>query len=193
MRRFLRRHARPVLVERRGHSGKTPHGIERKIDGVEFNVRERVPAVVWQTREGAVLIDAEGHFVADLAARTLDSPLPLIGGDGADLVVGEALALYAAAAPLGDRLLGLVRIGERRWDVVLKDERRILLPEAGAVQALDRALGLHDATDILNRDVLRLDLRDADRLSVTLTPAAMEELRQERIRARTNPTGEQSG
>ena len=157
------------------------------------NVRERVPVLIWQTREGSVLIDAEGHFVADLAARTLESPLPLIGGDGADHVVDEALAIHAAAAPLADSLLGLVRIGERRWDVVLQDGRRILLPEQGAVQALDRALGLHDATDILNRDVVRLDLRDAERVSVTLSPAAMEALRQERIRARANPTGEQSG
>ena len=68
-----------------------------------------------------------------------------------------------------------------------------MLPEQGAVQALDRALGLHDATDILNRDVVRLDLRDAERVSVTLSPAAMEALRQERIRARANPIGEQSG
>lgn len=157
------------------------------------NVRERVPVLIWQTREGTVLIDDEGHFVADLAARTLDSPLPLIGGDGADHVVGEALAIHAAAAPLADRLLGLVRVGERRWDVVLTDGRRILLPEAGAAQALDRALGLHDATDILNRDVLRLDLRDPDRMSVTLSPEAMEALRQERLRARANPTGERSG
>ena len=154
---------------------------------------ERVPVAIWQTRDASVLIDAEGHFVADLAARSLDSPLPLIGGEGADQAVAEALALHAAAAPLGERLLGLVRMGQRRWDVVLTDGRRILLPETGAVQALDRALGLHDATDILNRDMLRLDLRDGDRMSVTLTPAAMEALRQERIRARTTPTGEQSG
>lgn len=156
-------------------------------------IRERVPVAIWQTGEGSALIDAEGHFVADLAARELDVPLPLIGGEGADLVVDEALALYAAAAPLADRLLGLVRIGERRWDVVLMDGRRILLPETGAVQALDRALGLHDATDILNRDVQRLDLRDADRVSVTLSPAAMEALRGAQSPARANPTGEQSG
>ena len=140
-----------------------------------------------------MVIEPDPVAVADLAARALESPLPLIGGDGADHVVDEALAIHAAAAPLADRLLGLVRIGERRWDVVLQDGRRILLPEQGAVQALDRALGLHDATDILNRDVVRLDLRDAERVSVTLSPAAMEALRQERIRARANPTGEQSG
>jgi cell division protein FtsQ len=156
-------------------------------------VTERVPVLIWQTREGLALIDHEGHFVASLGERVLDVPLPLIGGEGADHVVEEALALHAAAAPLGDQLRGLVRMGERRWDVVLVDGRRILLPETGAVQALDRALALDDATDILGRDVVRIDLRDPDRLTVQLTPAAIEQLRLQRAQERDNPTGEQSG
>ncbi len=156
-------------------------------------VTERVPALIWQTRDDTQLIDAEGHFVAGLADRPDHGPLPAVAGDGADRVVGEALALHAAAAPLGDRLLGLVRMGERRWDVVLTDGRRILLPEASPVQALDRALALNDATDILGRDVLRLDLRNPDRLTVQLTPHAMEELRRLRALEHDTRTGEQSG
>lgn len=156
-------------------------------------VEERVPALIWQTRDGPVLIDAEGHFVAALADRVLDAPLPVIAGDGADRVVDQALALHAAAQPLGARLRGLTLVGERRWDVVLEDGRRILLPETGAVQALDRALGLHDATDILNRDVLRIDLRDPDRLTVQTTPAAIEEMKRQPALERATPTGEQRG
>jgi len=156
-------------------------------------VSERVPALIWQTREGPVLIDAEGNYVAALSDRVLDAPLPVIGGDGADRVVDQALMLHAAAQPLGERLRGLVWVGERRWDVVLEDDRRILLPETGARQALDRALALQDATDILNRDVVRIDLRDPDRLTVQLTPAAVQELQRLRALERETPTGEQSG
>lgn len=156
-------------------------------------VVERVPALIWQTREGTVLIDADGHFVAGLSERALDRPLPAVAGDGADLVVAEALALHAAAAPLGERLLGLVRVGERRWDVVLDDGRRILLPAERPVQALDRALALQDATDILGRDVLRIDLRNPDRLTVQLTEQALEELRRLRALERETLTGEQRG
>jgi len=156
-------------------------------------VTERVPALIWQTRDDTQLIDAEGHFVAGLGERPDLDPLPVVAGDGADRAVGEALALHAAAAPLGDDLRGLVRMGERRWDVVLSDGRRILLPEEGAVQALDRALALEDATDILGRDVLRLDLRNPDRLTVQLTPHAMEELRRLRALEWSTRTGEQSG
>jgi cell division protein FtsQ len=156
-------------------------------------VTERVPAMIWQTREGPVLIDAAGHFVAALDERVLDAPLPAMAGDGADRAVGEALALHAAAAPLGDQLQGLVRMGERRWDVVLTDGRRILLPEGRPVQALDRALALNDVSDILGRDVLRLDLRNPDRLTVQLTPQALEEMRRLQALERVTQTGEQNG
>lgn len=156
-------------------------------------VVERVPALIWQTRDGLALIDAEGHFVASLDDHVLDRPLPAVAGDGADLVVGEALALHAAAAPLGDRLRGLVRVGERRWDVVLTDGRRILLPEQGAVQALDRALALQDASRILDRDVLRIDLRNPDRLTVQLTRPALEELERLREMERDTLSGERNG
>ena len=138
---------------------------------------ERVPALIWQTRDGAMLIDADGTFVAGLDQRDLAWPLPMIAGDGADRETAEALRLLAAAAPLGDRLHGLVRMGERRWDVVLRDGRRILLPETDARDALDRVLALHDATDLLGRDVLRVDLRAPERLSVQLTPEALEDYR----------------
>lgn len=142
-----------------------------------LRVRERVPAAVWRTRSATVLIDEAGQFVADLDDRPLAHPLPLIAGEGADEAVAEALALHAAAAPIRARVQGLVRMGQRRWDLVLTDGRRILLPEADALTALDRALALHDVTDILDRDILRLDLRNPDRVSVQLSPAALEEMR----------------
>jgi cell division protein FtsQ len=100
--------------------------------------------------------------------------------------VPEALALLEAAAPLGDRMLGLVWMGERRWDVALRDARRILLPTERPAEALDRVLALHDVTDLLGRDVLRVDLRNPRRLTVQLTPEALTEYRRlQDIEART--------
>ncbi len=160
---------------------------------LSVGVVERVPAFIWQTRGGPVLIDAGGQFIASLDARPDTPPLPLIGGDGADRVTAEAARLFATAAPLGPRLRGLVRMGERRWDVVLVDDRRILLPETGAVAALDRALALHEATELFDRDVARIDLRNPDRLTVQLTPEAVGALRALRAEQGVQSSGEQSG
>lgn len=151
-------------------------------DGVlEVQITERVPAAVWHTGDGLALVDAEGYRVARLLARAGRPDLPLIGGAGADRAVAEALTLIAAAAPLGEILIGLVRMGERRWDVVLEDDRRILLPETGAVAALERVLAQDAAEDLFARDVMLVDMRLPDRPTLRLTGAAIEEVR--RVRA----------
>ncbi|WJY21458.1 cell division protein FtsQ/DivIB [Fontisubflavum oceani] len=143
-------------------------------------IEERQPVIIWQTRVEPVLLDAEGSYVARVAERELIAPLPMIAGEGADLAVEEALALIEAAAPLGERLHGLVRMGERRWDVVLRDGRRILLPAEDAQTALDRVLALDDAQDVLGRDVVRIDMRNPARPSLQLSPHALTELRRMR-------------
>jgi cell division protein FtsQ len=154
-----------------------------------IRVTERVPAVVWRSPGGLWLLDAEGHRVAPLASR-LDRPdLGLVAGAGAEAAVPEALALFAAAEPVASRLRGLVRVGERRWDVVLDRGQRILLPEQGAVAALERAMALALADDLLARDVIVIDLRNQARPTLRLTPAALGELR----RMRGLATGASSG
>ncbi|MEM9756680.1 MAG: cell division protein FtsQ/DivIB [Pseudomonadota bacterium] len=144
---------------------------------LSVEITERAPALIWQTRAGPVLIDETGAFVAALRHRPGIPALPQIAGEGADLATDEALALFEAAAPLGDRVRGLVRMGERRWDLVLTDDRRIQLPAHGAEAALDRVIALEMSDDILSADILRIDLRNPDRMTVQLTPYAQALLR----------------
>jgi len=103
--------------------------------------------------------------------------LPLLAGAGAREHVREALALMDAALPLGDRLRGLVRVGARRWDLVLDRNQRIRLPEQGAMQALERVLALDQAQDLLARDLLFVDMRNPNRPVLNVSPGALETLR----------------
>ena len=148
---------------------------------LQIEIAERVPAVVWRADDALELLDAGGRRVAPLASR-LDRPdLPLIAGEGADAAVPEALRLLAAAETLTDRVRGLVRVGERRWDLVLTRDQRILLPEDGPVRALEQVIALDDAQDLLARDVAAVDMRNPARATVRLSATAVEEL--QRIRA----------
>ena len=140
-------------------------------------ITERVPVAVWRTESGLTLVDDSGHRVAGLSARTDRPDLPLIAGTGADLATPEALDLVAAAGPLAPRIRGLVRMGERRWDIVLDRDQRILLPEKNPVQALERLLALDHVQDIMNRDLLAVDLRSDHRPVLRLTPYALGEMR----------------
>ena len=87
-----------------------------------------------------------------------------------------ALAAQAWKRMARGRLRGLVRMGERRWDVVLDREQRILLPETQAVQALERVIALEGAQDVLARDVARVDMRLAQRPTVQMNKDATQEL-----------------
>jgi cell division protein FtsQ len=140
-------------------------------------VVERTPAVIWRTENGVELLAADGHRVSSILHPSQRPELPQVAGEGAQHNVPEALRLIAAAAPLADRLLGLQRIGARRWDVVLLDGKRILLPERDPGLALDRALALQAAQDVLSRDIVALDYRNRQRPAVRMTQAAQEEWR----------------
>ena len=76
---------------------------------------------------------------------------------------------------LAPRLRGLVRMGERRWDVVLDRGQRILLPEEAPVQALERVIALDGAQDILSRDITRIDMRLGARPTVKMSEHAAGE------------------
>ncbi|WP_299845496.1 cell division protein FtsQ/DivIB [uncultured Paracoccus sp.] len=126
-------------------------------------VTERQPALLWRHARGIDMLDKTGHRVAGVTSREMRPDLPIISGDGADQVTAEALALIDAAGPILPRLRGLQRQGERRWDVVLDHGQRILLPETGAIVAMERAIKLQKEQDVLGRDISVIDLRDAER------------------------------
>jgi cell division protein FtsQ len=144
---------------------------------LQVTITEREPVAIWRNEAGLTLVDKEGHRVAGLRSRADRSDLPLVAGEGADRAMPEALALFDAAGPLLQRIRGLVRVGERRWDLVLDRDQRVLLPETNPVQALERLLALDHAQDIMNRDVLTVDLRSDHRPTLRLTPNALAELR----------------
>lgn len=153
-------------------------------------VTERVPALLWRHARGIDILDAGGHRVASVTSREVRPDLPLIAGEGADEAAVEAMALLDAAGPILPRLRGLVRMGERRWDIVLDQGQRIMLPEQGAVAALDAALGLNDSMGLLGRDVAQVDLRDPARRVVRLGLDARNTIRTARGLLPVGPDGQ---
>lgn len=155
---------------------------------LQVRVEEREPALVWRAPEGLMLLDDRGNRIAGIDNRAVRADLPLVAGAGADLAAAEALDLILAAGPLLPRLRGLVRMGERRWDLVLDRDQRILLPEAGALRALERLIALDQAQGLLARDVTAVDLRLPERPVLRLAPYALAEMR--RLRGILPPESE---
>jgi cell division protein FtsQ len=143
---------------------------------LEIRAIERVPVVVWRSARGLELLDQHGVRVAEIDSRMRRPDLPLIAGEGAETAVPEALALLAEARPVGERVRGLVRVGERRWDLVLDRGQVVKLPEQDAGAALGRVMALEAADDLLTRDVAVVDMRDPSRPMLRLTEHAVSEL-----------------
>lgn len=143
-----------------------------------ISVTEREPVILWRTPTGIEMLDETGHRTASLTRRDARPDLPLLAGEGADAAVPEALEILAAASPILPRARGLVRVGERRWDLVLDRGQRILLPAENPVRAVERTLALDKAEDLLARDFAQLDLRLEDRPTIRLSDQSLEAFRQ---------------
>lgn len=140
-------------------------------------VTEREPAVLWRNASGLQMLDGQGHRVAYIDRRDGRADLPLLTGVGADRDVPGAMALIEALAPIGERVRGLTRQGDRRWDVVLDRGQVIKLPEDNPIPTLQRVLAMNAAVDLLNRDVPVIDMRNPRRPTVRLGAAATDYLR----------------
>lgn len=142
---------------------------------LSVEITERVPAALWRTRDGIRVLDREGVSIATIAERAARSELPVMTGAGADAHVAEALDILEAARPLKMDIRGLVRMGARRWDLVLRDGKRVMLPEAEPVRALERVIVLNAAHEMLERDLVAVDMRIGARPTVRLSDHATQE------------------
>ena len=148
---------------------------------LEVGVVERVPALVWRGKEGLILLDANGQKSGRLISRLDRADLPLTAGPGVEGNIPQALEIFRKLSPIAGRVRGLMRVGERRWDVVLDRNQVIRLPEDQPIAALGRVLALHRAQDILNRDIVAVDIRDGRKPILRLTAPALDGLKQLRL------------
>lgn len=144
---------------------------------LHVDITPRKAVALWRDGQTLKLIDEAGVFAGVVETRAERLDLPLIAGEGAHAHIAEALALFKATGPISPRVRGLVRMGERRWDLVLDREQRIMLPQGDPRAALDRVIALSGAHDLLERDVAVVDMRNSDRPTIRMTQEAANALR----------------
>lgn len=135
-----------------------------------IRVEEKTPIAVWQNKGKYFPLDETGAPIND--NKTVLSNLILVVGKDApahttDLING--LSRYPHLAPL---VRSAVRVGERRWNLILFDIEKgtvIYLPESQIEGALKRLQSLHKTQQILDKDFKVIDLRLNDRLIVRTT------------------------
>lgn len=146
--------------------------VVRRLPGtIVVTITERKPAAIWQMNKKLSVIDAEGHVLT--AGKTDEfQGLPLLVGEGAPDEAAALLTLMNAEPDISSRVSSAVRVGNRRWDLHLKNGMLVKLPEKDTELAL-RSLALQSqANAIFERDIQTIDLRLPDRVVVTPVAAA---------------------
>ncbi len=140
-------------------------------------VEPRTPVLLYFDGNDFSTIDHTGHRVHRLAQRSDRQDLFVIAGVGAGEQVAEAQEIFKVLTPLNERIRGLQRIGERRWDVVLTNNSVISLPAENPLGALKQVLREQILADVVNRDFEIYDLRNPEQPILRLNSSAQEELR----------------
>ena len=142
-------------------------------DRLQIRVREREPFALWQFEGKLSLIAADGAVIAPVA-EPASAELPLVVGRGAQRKAREFLALLDRYPALRAQVRASVFVAERRWNLMLTNSLVIRLPETGIAGALETVAALDRDKHILSRDLLAVDLRLPDRVTVRLSNAAAQ-------------------
>ena len=145
---------------------------------VEVDVNIRKPVAIQRLGTQLMLIDARGIKVDEVLSRSQRLDLPLLVGKGAEKCVDEALHLLLEIKDLVSRVRGLVRVGERRWDVILNRGQVILLPEKNPLNAIRKIISLQEGQKILDRNISYLDFRNINRPVLGLSEETSKELKE---------------
>jgi cell division protein FtsQ len=140
-------------------------------DRLQIGIKEREAFALWQQAGRVSVVAGDGTVLEPFVDPRL-TRLPLVVGVGAAARAKEILALLESYPDLRDQVRASVLIAERRWNLRLRSGLDIRLPETGVGQALVTLAALDRDKKLLSRDIVAIDLRLPDRVTVQLSEAA---------------------
>jgi cell division protein FtsQ len=136
-----------------------------------IELTERKAFALWQEAGRLSVIADDGAVLEPYVSRRFLS-LPLVVGKGADTQARDFLALLARYPQVNSVTKAAIFVGERRWNLRLKDGLDIRLPEQDVGNALAMLSRLDKDDKLFSRDIVAVDMRLPDRLVVQLSDDA---------------------
>lgn len=151
--------------------------IKVTVSGVlQIDISERTPAFIWRKDDVISVIDEKGKFIR-LATSRLDYPeLPLVIGEAANLSIADISSLMEDNQYFLDQVRAFVRVGERRWDLVLDNNLRIMLPQTEFLAAFDRLMLMNHTGSLFSNQLSTIDMRLVERPTVRMGAVSVEPL-----------------
>ena len=138
---------------------------------LQIDIVERTAFALWQQDGRLAVIADDGAVLQPYVTRRFLS-LPLVVGKGADTRARDFLALLARYPQVRSATKAAIFVGERRWNLRLKDGLDIRLPENDVGNALAALSKLDKEDRLFSRDIVAVDMRLPDRLTVQLSEDA---------------------
>ena len=138
---------------------------------LQIDIVERSPFALWQQDGRLSVIADDGAVLEPYVSRRFVS-LPLVVGKGADVRARDFLALLDRYPQVRSATKAAIFVGERRWNLRLKDGLDIRLPENDVGNALATLSKLDKEERLFSRDIVAVDMRLPDRLTVQLSEDA---------------------
>jgi len=144
--------------------------VERMLpDTVLVTVEERRPLALWQNDGQFALIDFHGEIILRKGLESYNNLLVVVG-KGAASRAAKLLATLGVEPELMGMVKAAIWVGGRRWNLRLKGDIDVQLPEQDPGAAWKRLAEYEKTHQVLERDVQVLDLRIPDRLIVRKAP-----------------------
>lgn len=142
-------------------------------DRVAIVVETREPYALWQVDGDLHVIDRHGVVLAQ-ADPMNPLPLPLVVAEGANEAVEEIVEALAHYPEVGDRVVGAVRVGGRRWNLRLESGADVKLPEGDVTASIAILARLQAERGVLRLAAESFDLRGGGDLIVRALPDRAE-------------------
>ena len=151
--------------------------IKVTVSGVlQIDISERTPAFIWRKDDVISVIDEKGKFIR-LATSRLDYPeLPLVVGEAANLSIADISSLMEDNQYFLDQVRAFVRVGERRWDLVLDNNLRIMLPQTEFLAAFERLMLMNHTGSLFSNQLSTIDMRLVERPTVRVGAVSVDPL-----------------
>jgi cell division protein FtsQ len=159
-------------------------------DRLQIDVTERTAFALWQ-QDGRLAVVADDGAVLENYVSSRFTALPLVVGKGADTRAKDFLALLDRYPQVRAVTRAAILVGERRWNLRLKDGLDVRLPENDVGNALALLSQLDKEDHLFSKDIVAIDMRLGDRLTVRLSEDAAKA--RDELFAKENKTKKKAG
>ena len=142
--------------------------IKRKFpDTIYVSIIENLPYAIFIDGINQYLIDDDGEVISKNLNNSKYSELLLVTGSNGNLNFSDLIREINTSYPkILNRIIEVEFIENRRWNLILKENIKIKLPEKNSSHQLVKLKQLQEEQKLFNTNIIEIDLREIGRATI---------------------------